>query len=277
MDARTALNKWIDKDETPHQRQRGRQGRLLQGTSPRRYRDHVLEWLAFMDKVGLDPLQATPSHVKTWLDSEGGAVRSRARRVSALSAYYAFCYQIGAASANPAVAQLRGRPQDEPGLPQLEPGQMHLIRWAADQHEGSTAARDRLVMYLMLAGLRSRQITELMLADLHFEQHRLTCDIWQKGGGTRRYAVPDEVRQAVRDYLPKRVWVPPASHEESGPLLTTYRGNPLDSNVTPAAILRATLVLAVKHPDRDAPELTGRITPDIVAHSPSPFDPLEKV
>lgn len=276
MNARTALEAWIDEDETPHENQRGSKGRLLQGTSPRRYRDDVLAWLAFMDKVGLDALRATPSHVKTWLDAQGGAVRARARRVSALSAYYAYAMQMGHARANPAVAQLRGRPQDEPNLPQLAPGQMHLIRWGADQHTGPTAARDRLLMYLMLAGLRSRQITELRLADLHFEQHRLSCDIWQKGGGTRRYAVPDEIRQAVRTYQPERTWRPPASHEESGPLLTTYRGNPLDANVTPAAILRATLALARHCPDPDAPELTGRITPDIVAHSPSPFDPLEK-
>lgn len=276
MKARTALDAWIDADETPHEKQRGRRGRLLQGTSARRYRDDVLSWLAFMDKVGLDALRATPSHVKTWLDSEGGAVNTRARRVSALSAYYAYCAQTGHAVDNPAIAQLRGRPQDEPGLPQLKPGQMHLIRWGADQHTGATAARDRLLMYLMLAGLRSRQITELLLDNLHFEQHRFTCDIWQKGGGTRRYAVPDEVRQAVRAYLPERTWRPPASHEESGPLLTTYRGNPLDSNVTPAAILRLTLALARHCPDPHAPELTGRITPDIVAHSPSPFDPLEK-
>ncbi|MCX4799663.1 site-specific integrase [Streptomyces sp. NBC_01242] len=276
MDARTALDAWIDKDRTPHENQRGREGRLLQGTSPRRYRDDVLAWLAFMDKVGLDALRATPSHVKTWLDSEGGAVRARARRVSALSAYYAYCAQLGHAADNPAIAQLRGRPQDEPGLPQLTPGQMHLLRWGADQITGDMAARDRLFMYLMLAGLRSRQITELQLGNLHFEQQRLTCDLWQKGGGTRRYAVSDEVRQAVRTYLPERTWRPPASHEETGPLLVTYRGNPLDPNTTPRTILHATIRHALACPDPEAPELTGRITPDIVAHSPSPFDPLEK-
>ncbi|MDQ1041475.1 site-specific recombinase XerD [Streptomyces sp. V3I8] len=276
MDARAVLDSWIDEDETPHELQRGSKGRLLQGTSPRRYRDDVLDWLAFMDTVHLDALSATPSHVKTWLDSRRGAVRARARRVSALSAFYAYAMHTGHARANPAVPQLRGRPQDEPGLPRLTEGQMHLIRWGADRHEGATAARDRLVMYLMLASLRSRQITELQLADLYFEQHRLTCDIWQKGGGTRRYAVPDEVRQAVRTYLPARIWRPPLSHEKSGPLLTTYRGNPLDSNVTPAAILRATVALARQCPDPDAPELQVRITPDIVAHSPSPFEPLEE-
>ncbi|MFH8483164.1 tyrosine-type recombinase/integrase [Streptomyces sp. NPDC018055] len=271
MDARTALNAWIDKDETPHAMQRGRHGRLLQGTSPRRYRDDVLAWLAFMDKVGLDALTATPSHVKTWLDSEGGAVRARARRVSALSAFYAYCRQVGIAADNPAVAQLRGRPQDEPGLPQLSPGQMHLLRWAADRLEGSYADRDRLLMYLMLARLRSRQITELGLEDLHFEQHRLTADVWQKGGGTRLQELPDEVRDAVRNYLPVRTWKPPESHEDQGPLLLTYRGNGLDSNVTPSTILKATVVIARSCPDPDAPELPGRVTPDIVAHSPSPF------
>jgi site-specific recombinase XerD len=275
MDARTALDAWIDKDETPHENQRGRQGRLLQGTSPRRYRDDVLSWLAFMDKVGLDALRAAPSHVKTWLDSQGGAVRARARRVSALSAFYAYCAQMGLAANNPAVAQLRGRPHDEPATPQLAPGQMHLLRWGADQLEGKTAERDRLLMYFMLAGLRSRQIIELTVQDLAFEQHRLTATVWQKGGGTRRLAFPDEVRAAVQAYLPVRTHRPPESFEDQGPLLVSKWGNRLDANTTPRTILHTTVAAVLQCPDPDAPELPPGIKPDMVALSPSPFDELE--
>jgi hypothetical protein len=82
------------------------------------------------------------------------------------------------------------------------------------------------------------------------------------------------VRAAVRAYLPVRTWRGPGSHEERGPLLVTYRGNGLDSNTTPRAILHATLAFALRCPDPDAPELPAGIKPDMVALSPSPFGEL---
>ncbi|MGW9067839.1 tyrosine-type recombinase/integrase [Streptomyces yangpuensis] len=275
VDSRAVLREWMD-EANPDRR--GRQGRLLQGTSPERYEDDTAAWLQFIEEtVRIGAWKATPSHIKTFLDMVGGAPRSRARRVSALSAFYAYAIHKGYARQNPAVAQLRGRPHDEPNLPQLAPGQMQLLLWAADRLDGPLAERDRLIVYLQLSGLLSRSITELNLAHLHFEQHRLTADVWRKGGGTRLCALPDEVRAAIRAYLPVRRWVPPESYEESGPLLTTYRGKRLDSNVTPAAVLRQAVAIARNCPDPDAPELPVRVVPEIVRLSPSPFEALEPV
>ncbi|MFD7835528.1 tyrosine-type recombinase/integrase [Streptomyces sp. NPDC059761] len=274
MDSRAVLREWLD-EANPDRR--GRQGRLLQGTSPERYEDDTAAWLQFIEEtVRIGAWNATPSHIQTWLDMTGGAVRSRARRVSALSAFYAYAIHMGYARQNPAVAQLRGKPHDEPGLPQLTPAQMQLLLWAADRLTGPSVERDRVIVYLQLSGLLSRSITELDLAHLHFEQHRLTADVWRKGGGTRLEALPDEVRTVIREYLPVRRWVPPSSYEESGPLLTTYRGNRLDSEHTPAAVLRQAVAIAKDCPDPDAPELPARVVPEIVRLSPSPFKELEE-
>lgn len=282
MDARTVLLEWIgpdpdDETSAPPPGRRGTQGRLLAGKSPRRYHDDVLRWITFIeDTVQISAWRARYSHIETWLDSCGGAVRSRARRASALNAFYAYSVSKGYTTDNPVGSGLGGRPQDEPHLPELTEGQMELLRWGADQLAGSTAERDRLLMYLLLAGLRSRQITELTVQDLVFEQHQLSATVWQKGGGTRSIGFPDEIRAAVRAYLPRRTWRPTGSYEERGPLLVTYRGNPLDPNTTPRTILLNTVALALQNPDPEAPELPARITPDIVALTPhSPVGPLK--
>jgi len=281
MDAHAVFRQWIGNPTDPKApvppERRGRQGRLLQGTSAERYEYDVASWLHFIEEtVPIGAWRAEPSHVRTWLDRQGGAERSRARRVSAVGAFYAYAVHFGHARHNPVDPALSGKAHLAPPGPRLNEGQVHLVRWGADQLQGAFAERDRLLVYLLLSGLRSRQIVELSLADLHFEQHRLTADVWQKGGGTRPVAFPAEVRSAVQSYLPWRRWRGPESSESHGPLLTSYRGNRLDSQPSPGNILKGAVNHARACTDPDAPELPVRVTPDMVALSESPFDPLEE-
>lgn len=282
MDPRAVLKEWIGDPKDPSapipRDRRGRRGNLLRGTSPERYAEHVADWLTFIeDTVRIGAWHAEPSHIKTWLDMKGGAPRVRALRVSAVGAFYEYARHFGHVLHNPADPRLSGNAHHTPPAPRLTEGQMHLVRWGADQLGGDFAARDRLLVYLLLAGLRSRQICELDLSGVHLEQGRMTADVWQRGGGLRRMVFPDEVRSAVKAYLPVRVRRGPDSHEDRGPLLTTYRGHRLDPQTSPRAILKEALAHARSCPDPDAPDLPARVTPDMVALSPSPFAPLRAV
>lgn len=265
MEPRTALQQWLAEDNPER---RGKQGRLLQGTSPDRYGDDVGSWLDFLDLLDLSAWEASGSHVRTWLDSRRGAVRSRARRVSALSAFYTYAMHKGYASHSPAHPTLRGHPHDEPGLQLLTLSQAMTVQHAADRLGTPTAARDRLLVYLMLSGLRPRQITELDLRDFHFEQQRLTADVWQKGGGTRLTELPRVVEVVLTAYLPHRVHVAPHSYEQRGPVLTTYRGQRLDVNQTPRNVLRAVIASSALCAKARVP---SGLKPDALAHSPSPL------
>ena len=271
MDARDVLKEWIS---SPRDR-RGRRGDFLRGTSPERYKEDVTDWLDFIEKiVKIGAWRAEPSHIRTWLDMKGGAPRSRARRVSAVGSFYEYALHSKHVLHNPADPRLSGKAHLGAPPPRLTDGQVHLIRWGADQLDGDFAARDRLLVYLLLAGLRSRQVCEQRLEDIVFEQHRMSAKVWQRGGGLRRTGFPDEIREAVRTYLPVRTWRGPDSHEDRGPLLVTYRGHPLDPQTTPRTILKAAVDQARACPDPDAPELPVRVTPDMVALSVSPFAPL---
>lgn len=281
MDARTVLATWLD-EHNPDRR--GKQGRLLQGTSPERYAEHVVAWLDFIeDTVAIGAWRAQPSHFVTWLDMKGGGVRTRALRVSAVGAFYTYSQHFGHTTTSPVHPKMGTGAWNAPKTEKLTDGQMALIRWGADHLTGATAARDRLLVYLLLVGLRSRQLVELTVQDLVFEQHRMTADVWQKGGGTRRLAFPDEIRTVVKAYLDvdadgeplHRTYQPPHSHKDQGPLLVSYRGHPLDANSTPRAVLQLAVAAALACPDPDAPELPARVKPDMVALSPSPFGELE--
>lgn len=281
MDAREVLREWIGNPTDPKAPvppdRRGRQGRLLQGTSAERYEYDVANWLHFIeDTVPIGAWRAEPSHVRTWLDMQGGAERSRARRVSAVGAFYAYAVHFGHARHNPVDPALSGKAHLAPQGPRLSKSQVHLVQWGADRLEGPLAERNRLLVYLLLSGLRSRQIVELSLADLHFEQHRLTADVWQKGGGTRRLAFPPEVRSAVQAYLQVRIWKGPDSSDVHGPLLVSPGGHRLDSQPTPGNILKGPVRLARACTDPDAPELPVRVTPDMVALSVSPFGEIKE-
>ncbi|MFE0490140.1 hypothetical protein [Streptomyces griseoaurantiacus] len=279
MDARTVLQDWIgDPKAAPTADRRGKQGRLLQGTSPERYHEHVQDWLDFIETTTrIGAWNAQERHFETWLDMRGGGVRTRALRVSAVGAFYTYAMHFGHTAASPVRPRMSGKAHLAPPGRRLDPAQMDLLQWAADRLQGPTAERDRLFAYLQLAGLRSRQITEFELPGVLFEQSgRMIGEVWQKGGGTRRYAFPTEVRDAVRAYLPLRTHRPPQSFAHKGPLLVSYRGNRLDSQHTPRAVLDQVLALARTCEEPDAPELPAHVTPDMVALSPSPFGELER-
>lgn len=283
MDPHAVLKEWIgtpeDPGSPPPPNRRGRRGGHLQGTSPERYKDDVTDWLDFIEKtVKIGAWHAEPSHIKTWLDMRGGAPRSRARRVSAVGAFYAYAVHFKHALHNPVDPRLSGKAHLSAPAPRLTEGQAHLLRWGADRIEGDFADRDRLLVYLLLAGLRPRQVVDLERSDIVFEQSgRMTGIVRQRGGSRKRLAFPDEVGDAVRTYLPVRTWCGPDSHEDRGPLLVTYRGNALDLTVTPRTILHVAHAHAVACPDPDAPDMPSRIAPDMVALSPGPFAPLADV
>lgn len=282
MDARAVFKEWIGDPGDPEApvppERRGRRGGFLRGTSPQRYAEHVSDWLDFIeDTVKIGAWHAEPSHIKTWLDMRGGAPRVRALRVSAVGSFYAYALHFRHVLHNPADPRLSGKAHLAAPAQRLTEGQMHLIRWGADRLDGDFAERDRLLVYLFLAGLRSRQVIELDVSGVYFEVGRMTADVWQRGGGLKRIAFPDEVREQVRAYLPHRTWCGPDSHEDRGPLLVSNRGHRLDPQTSPRTILKQALTITRACPDPDAPELPERVSPDMVALSVSPFAPLSTV
>ncbi|GGU44865.1 hypothetical protein GCM10010289_76860 [Streptomyces violascens] len=262
---------------------RGKQGRALQGTSPVRYRADVTDWLQFIEgATGIGAWNAREAHVETWVSARlrptrtstaprpNSSPHNRTRRLSALSAFYTYAEQAGHIDSVP-FNLLALRTTDLPRTAPLSPRETLYVCIAADdllpgeQHHGDGGAsphRDRLIAYLMLDGLRPRQITALDLEDLNPTTHTATV-LAPKGDGTEHRTLALEVWGAIDGYLPHRK---PGHDDGHEPLLTSRAGKRLDSNQTPTTVLRRIL----GHVPDDFP-LPDRVTPDRIALSPSPF------
>jgi hypothetical protein len=150
---------------------------------------------------------------------------------------------------------------------------MDALRTAADRYRGAQPERSRLTVYLALVGLRPGQATGLWVDHISRDDQRGA--MWRlpaKNNSASAVApwtrIHPEVVWALDEYLAVRTWRPPASTETTGPLLVSYRGNAFD-RPTITKVIRA---VAATHPALE--EVAPGLTPDTVAHSPSPFAAL---
>ncbi|MFJ9719947.1 hypothetical protein ACIRPQ_29145 [Streptomyces sp. NPDC101213] len=226
----------------------------------------ALGWISF---IGDLVWEATPFHVDAWLNQwKGGAARSRARRRAALFSFYEHAMRQQIVPGNPVRAIRPGVPAGLPGRVKLTRRQSGMMRSAADRWADP---RDRLLVYLLLAGLRPFQACGLFLDRTFREQGgRVVSRLPMKGGGLRKepWEWPAECVEALDAYVPevRRVY-PPYSSAEAGPLLTSWQtGRALTADTEPRRIVRR---IAELHPG--LAELAPRLTADGVALSVSPF------
>ncbi|MEW2553663.1 hypothetical protein AB0957_18250 [Streptomyces zhihengii] len=221
-----------------------------------------LGWLPFIAEL---VWEATPFHIDAWLNQWNGSVRSRSRRRSAVHSFYEHARAQGIVPGNPTRPIRNGVTTDLPGRVKLTRRQSGMLRSAADRH---ATPRDRLLIYLLLAGLRPFQAVGLHLDTTYREQARWTSKVPLKGGGTEMWEWPAECADALQDYTPaKRIWKHPHSAHETGPLLTSRNGRAIDAENTPRRIVRE---IAALHPGLT--DLGPQLTADGVALSLSPFE-----
>ncbi|WP_461296397.1 endonuclease domain-containing protein [Streptomyces harbinensis] len=255
--------------------------------SPDRYRRDVTDWLNFTQHtLGISAFAARAHHAETWLDiphrrDQTGRTRdlssphNRARRLSALSAYYTYCEQHAGIPQPFDIHQLRPATAK---LPRTQPLTLHhtvILHLTADAlthpHPAHDRAhRDRALIHAMLAGYRPRQYTALNLPHLDPDRHGATM-LYPKGDGTHFQPWPRTLWHAVQDYLPHRQ----PTTDPTAPLFTSPRGLRLNANVTPTAVLRAAAehantATAALHPGQHHLTIPPDITPDQLARSPHP-------
>ncbi len=195
------------------------------------YRRDVADWLAWCAATDLEPLRATFLHVNAWaraleseVDGRTGRPRSPAtvaRKLSALSSWYAFLLKLGAIATNPAADADRPRvDRDHSATVGLAPEEVDALVAAAAAHRGPTAARTRLVVALLAdLGLRVGELVSLDVCDVGVERGHRSVRFTGKGGRPRRRALTPGVAAALDAYLDGRT---------EGPLLVTSTGSRMD-------------------------------------------------
>jgi site-specific recombinase XerD len=197
------------------------------------YRRDVQQFLGWCHGRDLDPARASFLHVNAYardlestVDSRTGRVlapASVARKLSALSSWYAFLLRLEVVASNPVGGADRPRvARDVSATVGLAAAEVDAMLAAAARLDGPTAARDRAVLALLAdLGLRVGEVVALDLTDLGNERGHRTVRFTGKGGKPRRRALTPAVGRAVDGYLSVRGDAP-------GPLFATATGGRVD-------------------------------------------------
>jgi site-specific recombinase XerC len=164
------------------------------GITPPRRPGRAPSWLTWCREQGVHPVTGvTMLHVARYarqLETAGLSPASAARKLAAISSWYAWLARRGHISASPAAGVARPRPGPRtPPAPALTPGQVLALINAADTAPGSQRARtSALTAVLLLVGARLSEVTGADVADLGTSDGRRV--LWVTRAGGRRQALP---------------------------------------------------------------------------------------
>jgi integrase/recombinase XerD len=230
------------------------------GITPHRHSSRAPSWLAWCQAQGVHPVTGvTGLHVARYarrLEVVGLSPASAARKLAAVSSWYAWLAQRGHISVSPAAdVQRPRRPASDPAvIPRLTRDQVLALVRAADTAPGPQRARTAaLVAVLLLTGARVGEVIGADVEDLGLQQRRRVLWVTRN---EERHGLPLAAAAAIRidAYLASR----PAP---AGPLFATRTGGRLFA----ADVWRIVRRLAAR---ADLPpDLAGHLGPHAMRYS----------
>jgi integrase/recombinase XerD len=205
------------------------------------YRRDVAGWLAWCAGAELDPLRASfldlneyARALEATVDPRSGRLLTPAtvaRKLSALSSWYAFLVKLRAVPANPVTDADRPRiNRDHSATLGLTPEQVDALFVAARADPRPSGPRNLAVLALLAdLGLRVGELVSLDVADLGHERGHRSVRFVGKGGRSRRRALAPDTADALDTYLAARAAAAGITVDDlHGPLLVTASGARLD-------------------------------------------------
>jgi site-specific recombinase XerD len=188
-------------------------------------------WITWVIARGLDPTDIDHLEADLYaaaLRAQGLKDATRARRLSAVSSWYAYLHRTGLAARNPFGAGM-DRPRVSPysttrGISADDMERM--LAYAQVRESTRTAA---LLAVMFSTGCRVGSVTATTVGSLGHDSGHRTIDLTVKGGGTKRFVLPPVAGQAVDAYLHQRRGAhPDRALPVDAPLLATRTGNHID-------------------------------------------------
>jgi integrase/recombinase XerD len=167
-------------------------------------------WLAWCAAAGTDPVTGvTEDHVTLYaraLDAAGLSAATAARKLSAVSGWYAWLTRRGHIAANPASDV--GRPAVDPDTsttPGLTRDQAEAMLTAADHARGPQKARTAAIVPVPLfTGARVSEICGADVEDLGTDRGHRVLWVTRKGGKRQALALPAPTAGRIDRYLAER-------------------------------------------------------------------------
>jgi site-specific recombinase XerD len=174
-----------------------------------------LHWFRWCASGGVDPLAATSTHVKAWLDAlstAGAAPATRDRMLATVKALYTHLADTGLAAGNPAALNRRrlglASTASTTGTVVLTTDQVKALYAAArTPRRGASpvdTARATAIVALFTLGLRVSELCALNRGDLHVTRGRRALRVHGKGGKTRVVYLHKAAEGALVEYLRAR-------------------------------------------------------------------------
>ena len=180
------------------------------GITPQRRASRAPSWLAWCQEQGVHPVTGvTGLHVARYarqLDTAGLSPASAARKLAAVSGWYAWLAQRGHIAASPAAGI--ARPRADPGsspTPALTRDQALALIHAADTAPGPQRARTAaLVAVLLFTGARVSEVIGADVEDLGTERGHRVLRVTRTNGQRQSLALPGPAASRIDAYLAGR-------------------------------------------------------------------------
>ena len=180
------------------------------GITPQRRASRAPSWLAWCQEQGVHPVTGvTGLHVARYarqLDAAGLSPASAARKLAAVSGWYAWLAQRGHITASPAAGIVRPRADPGSSPPSaLTRDQALALVHAADAAPGPQRARTAaLVAVLLFTGARVSEVIGADVGDLGTERGRLVLRVTRTNGRRQSLALPGPAASRIDAYLAGR-------------------------------------------------------------------------
>lgn len=193
-------------------------------------------WGSWLAAINVEPLQAHRAHVDAYarsLEEQGRSRSTVARRLAALSGFYAYAADEGLIGRSPVTRVRRPKVSDHSPRLGLDQDELRAFLSAA---RGSSPRDYALSCLLALNGLRISEVLGADVDQLGQERGHRTLEIVRKGG--RRALVPlaPMTSEAIDGYLSDRLT--PVTGSASRPLFVTSSGARLDRHAAAKTIRR---------------------------------------
>jgi site-specific recombinase XerD len=161
----------------------------------RAYTTDLQAWAAYLASIGIEPLYVRRLHVDAFVrqgEEHGAAAATLARRLAAISGFYAYAVDVGAIDRSPVVRVRRPRVSEHSPRLGLDRDAVRALLAVASE----SSDRDHALLCLLaLNGARVSEALGSDIADLAVERGHRTLRLRRKGG--RRQTVPLAPRTAA--------------------------------------------------------------------------------
>ncbi|MCW2904980.1 MAG: integrase [Streptosporangiaceae bacterium] len=205
-------------------------------------------WLSYAAGRGLDLADVDPAEADLYaaaLRAAGLADSTRARRLSAVSSWYAYLTRSRLAARNPF-----GEGMERPSVPQTSEtrglSEDELERMLAYTGARESARTHALLALMVATGCRVSSVTRTTLASMGRDRGHAVIDLPVKGGNTKRFVLPPFATDAVDRYLAERAG-------GDGPLFATRTGKPIDQPYVFRLVRRVAAAAAIADADKLSP------------------------